>query len=275
MTRSRFASHLGFPTPDQPLFDALVPGTDPLAHIAFAAAQGFGGIADPFAAMRSPALQARIGDAAARAGLRMGSFLYLPFDRLADARWASTDAAVRAATLDDMRAALAIAARLGSDRIAVIGMAEPGIGREQQHRAMADTLRMAGDLAARAGVMLCVEGVSPQRLPQLLLHGIAASAAVVRLAAHPAVRLCFDTGHAASNGEDAMAMLIRHHDIVGTIQIADHPGRVEMGGGTIDFDAFFAAAARFGLTDRPFELEHRWSDPQAARQRDYLDRLER
>lgn len=274
MTRTRFAPHLGFPAPDQPLFDALVVGADPGDHIAFAAEQGFGGVADPFTAMRSADAQGRIGEAAARCGLRMGSFLYLPFDRLARARWASRDAAVRSDTLDDVREAIAIATRLGSDRIVILSVAEQDGTVSEQHAAMAEMLRFAGDLVGRAGLKLCVEGVSPQRLPQMLLHGVAASAQVVRQAAHPAVALCFDSGHAASSGEDAAAMLCEHHDIIATIQIADYPGRVEMGGGTIDFVRLIEHAAGFGLDDRPFELEHRWSVPGAAIQRVCLDQLE-
>ena len=273
MSRARFAAHLGFPTPAQPLFDALIPGDDPLDHIAFAADQGFGGIADPFAAMRPTAVQVLIGRAAARRGLRMGSFLYAPFDRISAARWASPDRDHQEAVLADVTKAIAIAMRLGSDRIAVIGLGEVGVPMAAQHRTMADTLRLAGDRAAAAGVVLAVEGVSPQRLPQMLLHGVEASAAVVRLADHPAVGLCFDTGHAAANDEDPVVLLARHRDIIATIQIADHPGRTEMGGGSIDFAALLAEADRLELASQPFELEHRWSQPGAACQRDYLARL--
>lgn len=270
--RSRYLLHLGFPTIDSPLFDELVASSDPVDHIAFAADQGFLGVVDPFAAMRSSADQSRIGDAVRRRGLEMGSVLYAPFDAAARFRWASPDPEARALVLADVGRGLTTAARLGSRALAIIGLAEPGEPVAMQHATMADTLRRAGDIADRAGVTLLVEGVNPERLPRMLLHGVEAAASVVRRAAHPAVGLLLDTGHAAAVGEGPARMVARHHAIVGAVQIADHPGRVEMGAGVIDWPAFMATAARHGL-DRRFELEHRWSRPGDGVRTDYLRRL--
>lgn len=274
MKATRLSPHLGFPTPDAPLFDALVAGIDPIDHVAFIADRGFGGVVDPFTMMRDPASQRAIGDAAARRGLHMGGFLYAPFDAIGRARWASCDSAVQAMVLGDVRAALDAAQRLGARQIAILSLAEPGEDEPEQLASMIDLLRRAGDLALAAGVELCVEGVNRARLPQMLLHGVARSAALVERTDHPAVRLLFDTGHAAATGEDCAAMLEAHFPLVAAIQIADHPGRVETGGGAIDLNAFFATAERLGFVGQ-YELEHRWSEPGQSAQRRFLDRLER
>src|SRR3546814_3915651 len=82
-----FAPHLGFPTPDNPLFGALCGSTDPERQIAFAAEHGFRRIQDPFAAQRSVADQEGIGDAAAAAGLGQGCFAYAPLARAFQPWW--------------------------------------------------------------------------------------------------------------------------------------------------------------------------------------------
>ena len=190
----RYAAHLGFPSIDHPLLAGITGSDDPVRHIEFAAGLGLAGVLDPFAASRSSAAQARIGMAAMDHDLAMGSFLYVPFPELARARWASPDLECVPILLDDVCNAIAIAARLGSRHIVILAIAEVGIPASVQQSVMADRLKWAGDLAARAGMTVLVEGVSRARLPHLLLHGIAASATVVSAAAHPAVRLAFDTG---------------------------------------------------------------------------------
>lgn len=270
--RSHCLLHLGFPTIGSPLFDELVASSDPVDHVAFAADHGFLGVLDPFAAMRSAADQSRIGDAALRRGLEMGSALYAPFDAAARFRWASPDPEARAQVLADLSRGLTLAARLGSRALAIIALAERGPSIDMQHATMAETLRRAGDLAGAAGVTLLVEGVNPERLPRMLLHGVESAASVVRGAAHPMVGLLLDTGHAAAVGENPAEMVMRHHAIVGAVQIADHPGRVEMGAGIINWPAFMAAAEIHRLDGR-FELEHRWSRPGASVQTNYVQRL--
>ena len=271
MSLGRFALHLGFPTPDRPLFAELVGSVDPLAHIAFALDNGFGGIADPFGAMRPPAVQAEIGRTAMAAKLAVGSFLYLPFDEIGRARWASDDAAAQTRIMEDVEEAIAIAERLGSRSVAVLSLAEPDRTVQQQGQAMADLLRRAGDLAAPAGIVLAIEGVNPARLPQMLLHGTDAAAAVVRAADHPAVRLCFDTGHAAACGEPVVETLRRHADLVAAVQLADHPGRVEIGAGVLHVSDLLRAVDESwgGL----LELEHGWSEATVDCQSAYLDQL--
>jgi hydroxypyruvate isomerase len=53
----RYAAHLGFRSPDAPLFPASAGASDPLTQIEFAASIGFAGIQDPWFATRPPATQ--------------------------------------------------------------------------------------------------------------------------------------------------------------------------------------------------------------------------
>ena len=268
----RFAAHLGFPNPQQPLFGAAAGTTDPVRQIAFVAQHGLAGVLDPFSAMRSPEEQAQIGIAAADAGLAMGGFLYLPFDAFRTARWGSADPDIRRELIVAIGKAIGIAKRLGSRHISVISVADEELDRATQYAAMAENLRFAGDLAARAGVTLCVEGLTAARLPHALLHGVEQSAQVVRKADHPSVRLLFDTAHCHASGEDVLEQAVRHWDIIEVVQLADAPGRVEMGAGEVDFGGLFEIL-RVRNYVALHELEHGWAEPDAVRQLAYIDGL--
>jgi hydroxypyruvate isomerase len=268
----RFASHLGFPNPQHPLFGAAVGSVEPAGQIAFAVEHGLAGVFDPFAAMRTPTEQEWIGRLVSDSGLAIGGFLYLPFNAFAKARWGTTEPEARKTLLDDIEASIAIARRLGSRQIALISIAEESVVREAQHEAMATNLRFAGDIVSKAGMILCVEGLTPARFPMALLHGITESAEVVSRCGHPAIRLLFDTAHCHASGEDVLEMVETHWDLTEVVQLADSPGRVEIGAGEINFEGLFkflAAREYSGLC----ELEHGWLKQDAAPQLGYVDEL--
>src|ERR1700746_2547014 len=68
----RYAAHLGFRSPEAPLFPASAGSSDPLAQIVFAACIGFAGVQDPWFATRSPATQAAIASRIRERGLVAG-----------------------------------------------------------------------------------------------------------------------------------------------------------------------------------------------------------
>ena len=64
---------------------------------------------------------------------------------------------------------------------------------------------------------------------------------MVRAAAHPHVRLDLDLGHVALHGGDPVAAIAEAHGLIGMVQVADVPGRVEPGAGTLDWPTILAA----------------------------------
>src|SRR3546814_9056336 len=92
-------------------------------------------------------------------------------------------------------AAIAIAHRLRSRHIAVFTGTNPDRPKADQRRAMAANLKRLADKVAGEGMKLCIEAVSAERLPHMLLHHFGDAIEVVREAAHPAVRLIFDYAH--------------------------------------------------------------------------------
>ena len=85
----RYAPHLGYRPPFQPLFAATVGSDDPVDHIRFAADNGFAGVLYAAARARTAAEQHKVGDALAAHGLEAGCILYTTFDQLRNTSWAT------------------------------------------------------------------------------------------------------------------------------------------------------------------------------------------
>ena len=91
----RYAPHLGYRPPFQPLFAATVGSDDPLEQIRFAADNGFAGVLYAAARARPPAEQQRVGEALAAHGLEPGCILYTSFDNLRNTSWATDSVQAR------------------------------------------------------------------------------------------------------------------------------------------------------------------------------------
>ena len=122
---------------------------------------------------------------------------------------------------------------------------------------MAENLREAADLAAQAGMCLCLETLSRKSVPDMLLQHMPDALAVLRAARHPAVRLIFDTLH-------VQIMLLYHleqaWDAVEVVQLGDNPDRAEPGSGEINFESVLRLLFRRGYKGL-VELEHGWAVP--------------
>lgn len=264
MTRA-FAGHLGVRAPDAPLLRHSVGSADPIRQIEALAGAGLAGVFDNYLLLRDAATQAAIGEAARHRGLRMGSFVHAPL------RWNAPDW-VTGAALDTVEETRAAASRSGSRTVTCISGRIEGQAFTAQHRAMADTLRRAAERLEGAGVLLCVEATHSDFAPGLLIEQIEAALEVVERAAHPQVLLNLDLGHAALHGRDPAAVIRQSAGLIGLVQLADVPGRVEPGAGRLDWPAIFAALESAGY-EGLLELECEPSEPGEAGERAMLARL--
>ena len=270
----RYAPHLGYRPPFQPLFAALVGSDDPVDHIRFAAAQGFAGVLYAAARGRGTAEQERVGQALAREGLEAGCILYTTFDQLRNTSWGRSDEDARAWIRGEVKEAIAAAQRVGARRLAVLGGADPQQPLALQHAAMAANLREAGELAAEAGMSLCLETLSRKSIPGMLLQHIVDAYAVAKAANHPAVRLIFDTSHVQIMDGDLLWHLEQTWDAVEVVQLADNPGRAEPGRGEINFENVLRLLLQRGYAGL-VELEYGWVAPGLDSERRGLEMLRR
>lgn len=269
--RSRLAGHLGVRAPDRPLLRWLAGRGDPLRQVELLGEFGFGGVFDNFLVMRTPAEQAAIGEAAARCGLEMGSFVHDPlaWDR---PTWSVAGEDARAALAEALGRSLETAARSGSRTINCVTGRAPDADERAQLGAMADNLRWAGDRAGEAGVTLCIEATHPTFAPGLLVERLGVALELLERIDHAQVRLNLDVGHLALHGDDIPAAIRAAAGRIGLVQLADVPGRVEPGAGTLDWPAIIRALEGTGYGGL-LELELEPAANGAAGEQAMLERL--
>ena len=273
----RYASHLGYRSPQMPLFPASVGSLDPVAHVGFAAELGFAGVQYALACSRPVSEQDQVAKALARHGLETGCVVYTTPEKFTAPLWATADADSRAVLTSELAAAFDVAKRVNSRYVVVLSGADPRRPLPDQRAAMAENLRWAAPLAEKAGVTILLESINRRNVPNLLLHHISDSLDVVKAVDHAAVRLIFDTGHVQAMDGDLLAHLDACWDGLAIVQIADNPGRLEPGTGEINFATILGHLHRRKFAGL-IELEHHWSAPGAEVERrgiEYLRRLDR
>ncbi|MDT0575888.1 sugar phosphate isomerase/epimerase family protein [Croceicoccus sp. F390] len=271
-----YAAHLGMRGPALPLFRHSARSTEPFDQIDFIADLGFTGVQDNYAALRPAQEQTRVAQHAARRGLRMGSFVHDPRGWHLP-RWSAPDADSRAALMAQLDRSFETARRIGGSILTCVTGFDAKLDRQRQLAAMADNLRRAGDLAAAAGVVCCVEMTSPRWLPAMLVETFDDAIALVRTADHPAVKLMFDVGHLALNGHDLLATFQKVHDLVAAVQLADvpagaEPGRIDVGAGLIVWTPLLRAICASGYAGL-YEIELEAKGAGLAGERQMLETL--
>jgi hydroxypyruvate isomerase len=269
--KMRYATHLGLLAPDAPMFRHSARSVAAEEQIAFLAGIGFAGVQDNFLKLRSIDEQERIGRAAEQHGLEVGSFNNNPLT-WDQPLWSATDDASRTRLERDLTDSIAAARRTGARRAVCVTGRDPLRSHSEQIGAMADNLARFADHAARADVILHVEPVTSTRFPQLLVNSLDDALAIVRAVDHPAVRLQFDIAHVAEQDGAAFERLRDCWPLVGLVQAADLPGRVDLGAGTLDWPSilrWIRSQDYAGLV----ELEHVPFEDSAAGEQRMLERL--
>jgi hydroxypyruvate isomerase len=181
----RYASHLGYRSPDTPLFLHLSGGLDPIAHADTASRLRFSGVQDVFAAMRSVNEQLALGQALAARGLEAGCMLYASFDVIKRPVLDALSRRRSDAFLALIEEAICVATRLQTRHVAVLVAAESGVPQTVQHDSLVENLKYAADLAETSGVVLGLEAVATKALPRMVLSNLDSVVEAVRRVDHP------------------------------------------------------------------------------------------
>lgn len=266
-----FAGHLGLRGPDGPLLAHSAASLDPLDQIDALADHGFAGVQDIFLKLRTTQQRDAMAARMAARGLRMGTFNSDP-QHWNTPLWSSADADARPTLRRNLDESIAVAHQMGGGMAVCVC----GLDADSSHAAQLDgmvrNLVWAGEIAARAGLTLLVEAVAAAWIPGLLISRLSEAAAVVRTVNLPSVRLLFDTGHVGMAGDDVLAGLADHWDIIAAIQVSDVPGRIDVGAGTLDWPAIFGLIAARGYAGL-VEVEHEPMDRSAQGEARLVERL--
>lgn len=162
---------------------------------------------------------------------------------------------VREAMLRHLAAVCRIGAGLGARRL-VFGSPKNrdrgGLGEQAALDLAVPFFRQLGDIARAEGVTICLEP-NPTRYGANFLTSSAETAQLVRLLAHPAVRMQLDTGTLTLNGEDPQAVLQDCAPLIGHVH-ASEPDLLPLGDGRADHDRL-AVALKRSLPDHVVTIE--------------------
>ncbi len=141
---------------------------------------------------------------------------------------------------------------LGARKVNVLAGIQPADADRRACLAqLVENLRFAADALNRDGIRVLVEPINTADIPGFLVSRTDEALAIVEEAAAGTERdlgVQADLYHMARMGEDAETALRKLGARLGHVQFSDVPGRVEPGGGTLDWTAQFAAVARSGYS---------------------------
>lgn len=230
-------------------------------QINFLADLGFAGVTDNGLKLRSPATQARMGQALARHAMLMGTFTHSPPGTKAFP-WTSREVDVG----PQMMETIAAAHRVGGGTINVM-LSDGGGPREMQIEAAKRNLARAAELVARERLTIGLEPVSSRRVPSALVQNSDEAGAIIDAVGHPSLGLVLDSCHVSLAGADMAEHLTRYAPILIGVQIADMPGRVEPGAGQLDMKGMADALVAIGwngLVEAEFFSSRGGRDGEAA-----------
>jgi hydroxypyruvate isomerase len=146
--------------------------------------------------------------------------------------------------LADIQYALGIARRFECpSMIAFSGSAIEGVPRTAQHASIVEGLKHAAGLAEKQGVNLLLENIDLEEDPHYYLWSAAEGLEIIREVNHPRVKFLYDCYHEQISEGNLIDKLERNLSFVGTVHIADVPGRHEPGTGEIDYFNIFRKLA--------------------------------
>jgi hydroxypyruvate isomerase len=184
----------------------------------------------------APEIRARLRDA----GLEQVLF------NLPAGDWAAGDRGIAAdpARVAEFRAgvdeAVRYARELGVGAMnCLAGLRLPGVDPALQRATLVQNVRHAAGRLQAEGARLLVEPVNTFDVPGFLAPTTGDVLGLLDEVGEPGVLLQFDAYHVQRMEDDAAARLAAVLDVVGHVQIADHPGRHQPGTGEIDFSALF------------------------------------
>ncbi len=268
----RFASHLGLTSLETPLFKETVGGIDPVAHIRHAKALGFSGVEDNFLKFRSAADQDRIGRALAETGLEMGAMVN-NVESWNKPLWGRNTVEARAQLQRELASSIEAAKRVNGKYLTTLSGFDPQVPRAIQLANMVENLKRLAGTAERAGVVMGIETLNDHGFPNMLVNHVGDAYQVVKAVGSPAVKLVFDIFHIQIQDGDVTRHMETMIDEIGLVQVADNPGRIELGTGELNWSNILRRLNVLGYRGL-VELEHSVSGPGVRGEQVALARLQ-
>jgi hydroxypyruvate isomerase len=235
-------------------------GKDPVDNLKFIADQGFRAAYDLGLVERPVDVQEKIANEAARLGLELGQFSF-------KIEWSGqtfvlNNQEIRNKIKAKIQAGLELQKRTGINKgLVVLGHADPKLHIEQQTVNVIDNLRMCFDILGSSGLEIVMEPLNTLvDHPGLFLTRTTQAKMICIAVDRPGCKFVDDLYHQQVTEGNLIRNLENAWDYIGSIHVADNPGRNEPTTGEINYKNIF----RY-LYDRKYNeaisLEHGQSKP--------------
>lgn len=107
-------------------------------------------------------------------------------------------------------------------------------------KTLKDNFELAAESLKNIGIKLVVEPINHNDVPHALISNVAQAVKLFDSMQTDNIFVQYDLYHSIRAGEDPFSVLKTYIDRIDHIQIADVPGRHQMGTGAVDFDKFFS-----------------------------------
>lgn len=178
---------------------------------------------------------------------------------------------------DQIALAIDYARAVGCKKLHVMaGIWPAGAAEEDLDRVFIDNLRHAGKETAKVGIEILIEPLSRPSVPNYYLCKSKQAARIIERAGVSNLKLQYDFFHMQVMEGNLAATVERRLPIIGHIQMADAPRRLEPGTGEINYPFLFAHVDRIGYRgyvgaeykpERPTAETLAWFQPYRAQQR--------
>ncbi|MGA3205924.1 MAG: TIM barrel protein [Bryobacteraceae bacterium] len=150
--------------------------------------------------------------------------------------------------LADVRQAIVFAQKLEIPQIILMsGDDVPGRTHEEQYASMLESVKRAGDLAAKANLMLIIEPLNNKVDHKgFFLTTCGEGLKLVKESQNPHVKLLFDIYHEQVQVGNVIRTMREAAPQVAVFHIADNPGRNDPGTGEMNYENIYKAIASFG-----------------------------
>lgn len=175
--------------------------------------------------------------------------LRLTFDVMFPSAAALTDASAHAKLADEVTMAIPIAREIGCTQFSFrSGPRVPGQSRGAEMQTVAEALKVASDICQREKIRMLLEPVDNLEAKQEAVAQVGEAFEIVRRVGNPDLRVLYDFYHEQRYGGNLIEKLENNIDLVGTVHIADVPGRFRPGTGEMNFRNIYRALGRLHYT---------------------------
>jgi hydroxypyruvate isomerase len=177
--------------------------------------------------------------------------LGLAVDAVSVKKYGVSDPANAGEFLEELQTRMAVANRFECrDLIVLSGDTVAELSHAQQRQASIDTLKRAGDLAAKGDCRILLESLDPEEEPHWFLNSVSEGFDIVRAVGNPHVRMLYDFYHEQISGGNLIKKLVDNQDLIALVHMADVPGRHQPGTGEVNYRSILQKLAEIQFSGK-------------------------